>query len=234
MPTETRTTNAGPVGLKPKGDYQATATYSLLDFVRHNSEAWVCTAMNADGSAREIIGQEPAASSQYWMQLTEFAALIAAVNASAANADGKATLANEKAALANEKAALANEKAALADEKASLARDKADYATNQGDYAKAQGDYAKTQGDYAKTRGDYPDQIRSDGYVWTYDPDNAGAGADGYYRTAYKVDASLDFDALTPEQYQTLVENVKENMVFASPATCESIIDEIVHVTAGE
>lgn len=227
MPTETRTINAGPVGLKPKGAYQATATYSLLDFVRHNSEAWVCTAMNADGSAREIIGQEPAASSQYWMQMTEFAALIAAVNASAANADGKA-------ALANEKAALANEKAALADEKASLANDKAGYATNQGDYAKTKGDYAKTQGDYAKTRGDYPDQIRSDGYVWTYDPDNAGAGADGYYRTAYKVDASLDFDTLTPEQYQALVENVKENMVFASPATCESIIDEIVHVTASE
>ena len=95
-------------------------------------------------------------------------------------------------------------------------------------YALQQGDYAKAQGDYAKRRGDYPDQIRSDGYVWTYDPDDEGAGEDGYKRTAYKVDAALDFDALTPEQYQSLIDDIKAGMVYATVATCESIIDELI------
>ncbi len=117
-------------------------------------------------------------------------------------------------AAATSAAALANEKAALADGKASLAQ--------------TQADYAKQQGDRAKQQADYPDQIRSDGYVWTYDPDDASAGSDGYRRTAYKVDASLDFDALTPEQYQSLIDNIQEHMVFATVAEGEQAIAELV------
>ena len=176
-------------------------------------------AMAADIASRAAVTANTAAAGAD--------AKAALANTAATNANTKAALADEKATLADEKATLANEKATLADEKATLAQTQAGYAKQQGDYAKQQGDYAKQQGDYAKRRGDYPDQIRSDGYVWTYDPDDAAAGTDGYKRTAYKVDAALDFDALTPEQYKTLIDDIKAGMVFATVATCESIIDEL-------
>ena len=224
---QTQTTNAGPVGLKPKGAYQSATQYTLLDLVRHGYESWVCTAINQDGTAGTVTGEEPTAAAQHWMALTDFESLIAAVNASAQNADDKATLANTAAGNANTKAALADEKATLANAAAALANEKATLADQKATLAQTQADYAKQQGDRAKETADYPDQIRSDGYVWTYDPDDASAGDDGYRRTAYKVDAALDFDALTPEQYQSLIDNIQAGMVFATAATCESIIDEL-------
>lgn len=224
---QTQTTNAGPVGLKPKGAYKAAGTYTLLDLVRHGYESWVCTAINPDGTAGTITGEEPAMTAQHWMALTDFTQLIAAVNTSAQNADEKATLANTAAGNANTKAALADEKATLANTAAGNANTKAELANEKATLAQQQADYARQQGDRAKERADYPDQIRSDGYIWTYAPDDEGSGEDGYKRTAYKVDAALDFDALTPEQYQTLIDNIKAGMVYATDATCESIIDEL-------
>ena len=73
--------------------------------------------------------------------------------------------------------------------------------------------YAKTQGDYAKRMGDHPDQIRSDSYVYSYDPENAQAGADGYYRTDRRVAAHIDPDSLSEEWLQQLIDSVKEDYV---------------------
>ena len=71
MSTQTKTVNAGPVGLKPKGDYSASATYTLLDCVMYDHDSWVCKAMNAQGEAVNISGQTPSAGSQYWQKLTD-------------------------------------------------------------------------------------------------------------------------------------------------------------------
>ena len=102
---KSKTSNAGPTGLKPKGDYSASATYTLLDCVKYNHDSWVCKAMNAQGEAITITGQAPSASSQYWQALTDGG--IAAYNA--------ATSANEAATLANTKAGLADTAATHAD-----------------------------------------------------------------------------------------------------------------------
>lgn len=227
---QTQTNNAGPVGLKPKGTYKAAETYTLLDLVRHGYESWVCTAINPDGTKGTITGEEPSMTAQHWMALTDFTQLIAAVNTSAQNADEKAALANTAAGNADEKAALAEAKAALANTAAGNAEAKASLADEKAGLAQQQANYAKEQGDRAKQQADYPDQIRSDGYVWTYDPDDASAGEDGYKRTAYKVDAALNFDALTPEQYQSLIDNIKADMVFATEETCAAAAAEIAFV----
>lgn len=71
MATTTKTINAGPVGLKPRGAYSSTDTYTLLDCVLYNHDSWVCIAMNADGSAATVTGQAPADGSQYWKALTD-------------------------------------------------------------------------------------------------------------------------------------------------------------------
>ena len=71
MSTQTKTVNAGPVGLKPKGDYSASATYTLLDCVMYDHDSWVCKAMNTQGEAVNISGQTPSAGSQYWQKLTD-------------------------------------------------------------------------------------------------------------------------------------------------------------------
>lgn len=71
MNTQTKTINAGPVGLKPKGDYSASATYTLLDCVFYNHDSWVCKAMNQSGEAATVTGVAPSSQSPYWQALTD-------------------------------------------------------------------------------------------------------------------------------------------------------------------
>ena len=71
MGNQTKTINAGPVGLKPKGAYNPSGTYTFLDCVLYNHDSWVCKAINANGEAIEITGQTPADGSQYWQALTD-------------------------------------------------------------------------------------------------------------------------------------------------------------------
>lgn len=71
MSTTTKTINAGPVGLKPKGAYNQGADYTLLDCVLYNYDSWVCVAMNPDGSAAVIRGEAPSDQSTNWLALTD-------------------------------------------------------------------------------------------------------------------------------------------------------------------
>ena len=93
--------------------------------------------------------------------------------------------------------------------------------------AQTQGNYAKTQGDRAKEQADHPDEIRSDGYIYSYDPDNAGAGEDGYYKTDRHVVANLDITALTPQQKQELIDEIKAALIFASVAEAQAAANEL-------
>ena len=136
MATQSKTTNAGPVGLKPKGDYSSTATYTLLDCVKYNHDSWVCKAVNAQGEAIEITGQTPADGSQYWQALTDGGRAAYNEGETARQKGNQGNDAATKANLANTAATNANNKAALANEKAA-------YAQQQGDYAKTQAERAE-------------------------------------------------------------------------------------------
>lgn len=140
MATQSKTMNAGPVGLKPKGDYSSTATYTLLDCVKYNHDSWVCKAMNAQGEAIEITGQTPADGSQYWQALTDGGR--AAYN-EGETAKQKGNTAQQQGNDAATKANLANTAATNANNKAALADEKATYAQQQGDYAKTQAERAE-------------------------------------------------------------------------------------------
>lgn len=170
MATQSKTMNAGPVGLKPKGDYSSTATYTLLDCVKYNHDSWVCKAVNAQGEAIEITGQTPADGSQYWQALTDGGR--AAYN-EGETAKQKGNTAQQQGNAAEQKGNAAEQKGNTAAEKAALANEKAGYAQEQGDYAKEQAQRAQAVADQ-------------------------------------------------------VVEEVLENLVFASVETSESIIDELI------
>ena len=137
---KTKTIDAGPVGLKPKGDYSSTATYTLLDCVKYNHDSWVCKAMNAQGEAIEITGQTPADGSQYWQALTDGGR--AAYN-EGETARQKGNTAQQQGNTAQQKGNAAEQKGNTAAEKAALANEKAAYAQQQGDYAKTQAERAE-------------------------------------------------------------------------------------------
>ena len=132
--------NAGPVGLKPKGDYSSTATYTLLDCVKYNHDSWVCKAMNAQGEAIEITGQTPADGSQYWQALTD--------GGRAAYNEGET--ARQKGNTAQQQGNAAEQKGNAAEQKGNAAEQKGNTAAEKAAYAKQQGDYAKTQAERAE------------------------------------------------------------------------------------
>ena len=153
---ETRIVNAGPVGLKPKGDYSSVATYTLLDTVLYNHDSWMCKAMNPDGTAATITGIAPEDGSQYWQALTDGGRAAYAEGETAKtkgnNAESKAAIAQEAANNANEKASLADEKATLADTKASLANEKANLAETAASDANAAASNANTKASLAEQK----------------------------------------------------------------------------------
>lgn len=140
MATQSKTMNAGPVGLKPKGDYSSTATYTLLDCVKYNHDSWVCKAMNAQGEAIEITGQTPADGSQYWQALTD--------GGRAAYNEGDT--ARQKGNTAQQQGNAAEQKGNAAEQKGNAAEQKGNTAAEKAAYAKQQGDYAKTQAERAE------------------------------------------------------------------------------------
>lgn len=71
MITETKTTDAGPTGLLPRGNYSSTASYMLLHTVLYNHDSWVCKAVDQNGDAVEITGIAPEDNSPYWQALTD-------------------------------------------------------------------------------------------------------------------------------------------------------------------
>ena len=55
---------AGRILSMPKGDYDSTATYEMLDLVKHNGTSWI--------AKKESIGIEPTIeNSEYWQNMFE-------------------------------------------------------------------------------------------------------------------------------------------------------------------
>lgn len=203
---EARIVNAGPVGLKPKGDYSSTETYTLLDTVLYNHDSWMCIAMNPDGTAATITGIAPEDSSQYWQALTD--------GGRAAYADGET--AKTKGENAQSKADIAQSAASNANEKAALAQQKANYAEQQGDYAKNMADHPSyiADGTLEKAGDKYYE------YYWDYETQQ-------YVRGSYMKGDDLDYSTITEEEKARLIEGIKESIVFAAEETCEDIVSEL-------
>ena len=96
--------------------------------------------------------------------------------------------------------------------------------------ANTQAAYAEEQGDYAKAWNDHPPYV-ADGtidhpgdlyYMYLWDITTSA-----YVRGAYVKGSDLDYSTMTAEEYERLVTNVRNSIVFATVETCESIIDEI-------
>lgn len=74
MAVQTKTTDAGPVGLIPAGEYSPSATYSLLMTVFYKHDSWVCIAMTPEGDEKQITGiapDDPTRGAENWQALTD-------------------------------------------------------------------------------------------------------------------------------------------------------------------
>ena len=62
-------TTAGRILIMPKGDYDSTKTYEMLDLVKHNGTSWL--------AKKESTGIEPTiANSEYWQDMFDAEALV--------------------------------------------------------------------------------------------------------------------------------------------------------------
>lgn len=112
-----------------------------------------------------------------------------------------------------------------------------DHSTAQDDHSTASSDHtassaattaATTQANRAKQWADHPPYI-GDGttgelnywYLWNETTAQ-------YIKGPYAKGDNLDFDSMTPEEYQRLVDDVRDSVLFASVQTCEDIIDELI------
>lgn len=62
-------TTAGRILIMPKGDYDVTKTYEMLDLVRHNGTSWL--------AKKESTGIEPTiANEEFWQNMFDAEAFI--------------------------------------------------------------------------------------------------------------------------------------------------------------
>jgi hypothetical protein len=65
-------TTAGRILIIPKGDYDSTVTYEMLDLVKHNGTSWL--------AKKESTGIEPTvANSEYWQNMFEPEAFVESI-----------------------------------------------------------------------------------------------------------------------------------------------------------
>ena len=65
--------SAGRILIMPKGEYNANATYEMLDLVKHNGTSWV--------AKKTSVGIEPStANSEYWQDVFNTSAIDYAID----------------------------------------------------------------------------------------------------------------------------------------------------------
>ena len=96
-------------------------------------------------------------------------------------------------------------------------------AVNAASYANDKGGYASNQGDYAKNLADHPAYIGNDNYwyIWNYDSQQ-------YVKSSPAKGDDLHWDEMTEEEKEELAQRAIAQLVFATPETCASIVDELV------
>lgn len=106
-----------------------------------------------------------------------------------------------------------------------------DHNTANSDHLQAQRDHrdvldaiddSETETSIASEYNQNPPYIGNDNYWYLYN-----INTHSYVRNAYAKGDDLDYSTMTQEEIQMLIEDIKENLIVASIATCESIIDEL-------
>lgn len=71
---------AGRILIMPKGAYDESTTYEMLDLVKHNGTSWL--------AKKTVIGIEPSeANSEYWHKMFDLPDVSTAINEHAKNTD---------------------------------------------------------------------------------------------------------------------------------------------------
>lgn len=240
---ETKTINAGPVGIKPKGAYDAATPYTLLDCVLYNHDSWVCTAINQDGSAGTVTGQTPQDGSQYWKALTDGGRAAVAVGAqmrsefdtwfgASANAGIRKTVADWLASvqqawtqwfsdtLATGVRKIWNDWFSARQSDWSTLADNATTATNRANNAAAHSEELNDHPAYiADSTAEKPGDLNF-WYIWNHESQE-------YVKDAYSKGDNLQYDDMSQQEKDDLIDAIKEDIVFASTQTCEDIVSEL-------
>ena len=92
--------------------------------------------------------------------------------------------------------------------------------TAAADHERAESDHATSQelNEHPPFIGDGRNGDLNYWYVWVNHE---------YVKSAYAKGDDIDWSTLSQEDYERLVENVKQDLVFATAYTCEDIIDEL-------
>ena len=138
-----------------------------------------------------------------------------------ADADHTTALSDHTTAGSDHTTALSDHTTADADHTASTNATLA--AANAASYANDKGGYASNQGDYAKNLADHPAYIGNDNYwyIWNYDSQQ-------YVKSSPAKGDDLHWDEMTEEEKEELAQKAIAQIVFATPETCASIVDELV------
>ena len=65
-------TSAGRILIMPKGDYDSSVTYEMLDLVKHNGTSWL--------ARKTVIGIEPTIeNAEYWQNMFEPEAFVESI-----------------------------------------------------------------------------------------------------------------------------------------------------------
>jgi hypothetical protein len=103
-----------------------------------------------------------------------------------------------------------------------------DHSTASSDHSTASSDHtasvaatnaANSEANRAKGYNDHPWELRNDGYIWVWDEDTQTM-----VQTTKMI---VQWNDLTPAQQQAIIDQIAQDIVFASVQTCEDIIDEL-------
>lgn len=233
MATQTKTTDVGPVGLIPKGSYSPTATYSLLMTVLYNHDSWVCIAMTAEGDEKDISGiapDDPAHGAENWQPLTDGGRAAVAVATQVRTEFNEWFGADADSGV---RKMFKDFMALITDTFYTwFGRDTTEGVQKQWTDLKTDAteatDRANTAAGTAEAWNTHPPYIGNGttgdlNYWYLYDTTMGQ-----YVKGPYAKGDNLDYDSMTPEERQRLIDDIKADLVFASAETCQAAAAEIV------
>jgi hypothetical protein len=237
------------------GDYNPSATYSLLMTVLYNHDSWVCIAMTPEGDEKQITGiapDDPTRGAENWQALTDGGRAAVAVGiqvrsefndwfGATASEGIRRTVSDWFATVQNAWSTwFSQTKTAWTDWFNSVksawtswfGADATSGVQKQWATLKADSTAATSRANTAATTAE----------AWNTHPPYIGDGTTGdlnywylydvttaqYIKGPYAKGNDLDYDDMTPEEKQRLIDNIKADLVFASDADCAAAAAEII------
>lgn len=170
---------------------------------------------NSQGSFSFLSDLDQASSAAWAEWLNSMKPQIEAAIAQALS-DHNRAVGDHQTAATDHQTATSDHSTALSDHQTST--QKSAYAKQQGDYAKGQGDVMKAWNEHQPYIGNGITGDANYWYIWV----------DGrYVKSVYAKGDDLDYSTMTEQERQRLIDNIKEDLIFASEQTCADIITEL-------